>query len=88
MVVRVSARLAGQMVTKRRYALSNQSIKAATLLACWSKVPGLLPRDLMAQALGDKNKRSGDRITIDKVIARADSVANSSIIEIDGDEGQ
>ncbi|THU77075.1 hypothetical protein K435DRAFT_604174, partial [Dendrothele bispora CBS 962.96] len=41
----------GLMVTKRRYRLSDDSIKASTLLLFWGKVPGLLPEVLIARVL-------------------------------------
>ncbi|EEB92819.1 hypothetical protein MPER_08615, partial [Moniliophthora perniciosa FA553] len=47
----------GLMVTKHRYALSDESTRAGTILFYWSNIPGLLPEAELAKALGDKSKR-------------------------------
>ena len=39
-----------------RHSLSDQSVRAATVLGSWSEYPGLIPSDKLTAAFNAKNK--------------------------------
>lgn len=47
----------GLTVSKRRHALSDTSVRAATVLSLWAQTEGLIPTDRIIQTFKDKSRR-------------------------------
>ena len=70
----------GLTVSKRRYALSDKSVRAATVLSSWVKVPGIVPEDQCIKLFNDKSKR-GNNGKSDSQVAKNSSTNDSSTVE-------
>ena len=49
----------GLTVSKRRHALSDKSVRAATVLSSWVKIPGIVADDACIKLFNEKSKRTG-----------------------------
>lgn len=48
----------GLTVSKRRHALSDESVRAATVLGSWAALKGIVPEDKMLEIFHNKSKRT------------------------------
>ncbi len=62
----------GLTVSKRRHALSKESIRAATVLGSWADVPGLIPESEIIQGFKNKSKRSKGVTKEDSIVIESD----------------
>lgn len=51
------------MVSKRRHALSSDSVRAGVVISAWSQVPDLLPEKQIVKVFNDKSSQATDRST-------------------------
>lgn len=67
-------------MSKRRHALSDESVRAATVISSWMDIPGLIPEGEIIGVFKEKSKRS-------KTIAKG-AGKDKEVIEVgtDGDE--
>ena len=57
----------GMMVSKRRHALSSDSIRAGIVISAWSQVPNLLPETQIIKVFNDKSSRATDHSTAETI---------------------
>jgi hypothetical protein len=65
----------GLTVSKMRHSLSDESVRAATVLGSWCSLAGAIPREEFVTSLRDKGKRSKG-----KEPATASTTASKNIV--------
>jgi hypothetical protein len=72
----------GLTVSKMRHSLSDESVRAATVLGSWCSIPDAIPRDKLITVFRDKAKRPRGK---ESVASSGPAASASSSFTVDSD---